>query len=64
MQPTAWRQNDRRLHGVEPETLPQTWPRAARSSSHTRVANKVILLAVRDHLEIVAEKEKDACIIV
>jgi len=34
------------------------------SSSHTRVANKEILLAVRDHLESVAEKEKDACIIV
>ena len=34
------------------------------SSSHMRVANKEILLAVRDHLESVAEKEKDACIIV
>jgi hypothetical protein len=64
MQPPVWRQSDRRLHGVEPETLPQTWPGAARSSSHTRVANKVILLAVRDHLESEAEKEKDACIIV
>src|SRR6266571_368746 len=50
MPPTELRQNDQRLHGVEPETLPQTWPGAASSSSHTRVANKEIMLAVRDHL--------------
>src|SRR6266566_2694765 len=46
MPPTELRQNDRRLHGVEPETPPEKWSSAARSSCETGLLLHLIARAL------------------